>query len=115
MDHNQILSQNKKGENGVKPENKEDSRNPLNNKNGEDLVLSNMQQVVNRNTGKEPYSRVCRTKETDSVTLFTTKNYKVTISIALTASRMRSVNCVFETGNGPVFFGKTLSNSTGYL
>lgn len=80
--------------------NKDDTKDLSAYQNGENRNQSSKDQVDNRKTPREPYAEVCTLEETDSVTLFTTKNYKVAIIIGLTASHMRPINCVFGTGAG---------------
>lgn len=45
-------------------------------------------------------------EDIDIVTLFTNHNYKVSISFTLARSHMRPVNCVFDTGVGPILLSE---------
>lgn len=48
----------------------------------------------------KPYAEVCTFDDIDSLALFRKENYKIFISIGLTLSRMRPINCVSDTGPG---------------
>lgn len=65
-------------------------------------------QVDSQKTPREPYREVCAFEETESVTLFTSNNYKVATSIGLITSRMRLIKCVFNTADGPKLYRENL-------
>lgn len=56
------------------PESKDDARNLTSNKNSEDQMAPNKNQVVNLKAPREPYDEVCTFEEDESVTPFAKKN-----------------------------------------
>lgn len=65
-------------------------------------------QIVNRKACREPYAEVRKSQETESVTLFAKRNYKVSHSSGLNTSLKRPINCVFDTSAGPNLLRKKL-------
>lgn len=51
---------------------------------------------------------MCTFEETESVTLFTKKNYKVAMRIGLTALCMHPINCDFTTSAGRILLPEDL-------
>lgn len=49
---------------------------------------------------KSHYEGTCTFEDAAGVTLFNKENYKVSISVVITANEMRTVSCVFDTGAG---------------
>lgn len=80
----------------------------------ENKFRQNMQQVDNGGLPKQPCKEVYSFKETDRVTLFTKKKYRVAIMFGLIMSRMRSINCVLHTGAGTNLLQEQLSNPIGF-
>lgn len=77
-----------------------DDQNPSATKNGKNRDRRRKDQVDIHKGQREPYAEVRKLEETDSVTVSIKKHYKIPISIALTTSRMRHVNCGCVNGAG---------------
>lgn len=76
-------------------------KNPSPNKNTEDQMPPNKNQVMIREVPMEPYAEVSTLQETEIVSLLAKRSYKVTVSTGLTASHKRPIKCIFDTGAGP--------------
>lgn len=53
-----------------------------------------------RSLPQEPYTEVWHFEDSDEITMFYSREYKVAVSIGLNSSRMRPVSCVLDASLG---------------
>lgn len=100
MGEKQVPAQKKKFEDQIPAEEKNYERILSLNRNGEHQIPPNKKEINNWKIREETHTKVCIIEESDSVILFTKKNYKVAISLGLTAWHIYPINCDLDNGAG---------------
>lgn len=79
------------------------------------INATNKNQVVNQQASKKPYVEVCTVEEAESVSLFTKKNCKITITIGPPASRKGQSTVPLTPAPDVIYSRSTFSNPAGSL